>query len=236
VSTSGPVPAERPLALIPAHDEAGRIGQVVSGAVAHLPVLVVDDGSGDETAAVAEAAGATVLVQRPNQGKGAALRTGFRWALEHDHDAVLTLDADGQHDPAEIPAFLAADAAAPADLLIGARDFAAMPPVRRASNTLGRWAFSWAVGREIADNQSGYRLIGRRLLPLLLDSRERGFEFEVEMIARCIALGLPMADVPIRTIYAGETSHIRPLHHVVEFLRVSGKARRIVRGGRDGVS
>ena len=80
------------------------------------------------------------------------------------------------------------------------------------------------------DNQSGYRLIGRTLMRALLDSDESGFEFEVEMIARCIALGLPIAWVPIRTIYAGEPSHIRPWRHFTEFVRVTRKARRIVRG------
>ena len=106
-----------------------------------------------------------------------------------------------------------------------------MPPVRRLSNTLGGWVFSAAVGRHVPDNQSGYRLIGRQLMAALLDSDESGFEFEVEMIARCIALGLPLADVPIRTIYSGEPSHIRPWRHFTEFLRVSRDARRIVRGG-----
>ncbi|MFL5674026.1 MAG: hypothetical protein ACJ779_03380, partial [Chloroflexota bacterium] len=86
-------------------------------------------------------------------------------------------------------------------------------------------------GRRISDNQSGYRLIGARLMTALLESDEHGFGFEVEMIARCIALDLPMAEVPIRTIYAGEPSHIRPLAHLTSFLRVSLDARRIVRGG-----
>ena len=149
----------------------------------------------------------------------------------HDAAAVVTLDADGQHDPAEIPAFLAAFAADRPELVLGRRDFGSMPPVRRLSNTLGGLVFSAAVGRRVADNQSGYRLIGRRLMTDLLDSTESGFEFEVEMIARCIALGLPIAEVPIRTIYAGEPSHIRPWAHFTSFLRVSRDARRIVRGG-----
>jgi glycosyltransferase involved in cell wall biosynthesis len=210
---------------------------VVARTRAYLPVVVVDDGSTDDTAAQAEAAGATVLRQMPNAGKGAALRAGFRHALERGAPAVLTLDADGQHDPDEIPRFLAAfeaggragGHAGPPELVIGCRDFAEMPPLRRLSNTLGTWVFSAAVGRRVADNQSGYRLIGRRLMSVLLDSKESGFEFEVEMIARCIALGLPMAEVPIRTIYAGEPSHIRNWQHVKHFLRVSAKAGRIVR-------
>ena len=85
-----------------------------------------------------------------------------------------------------------------------------MPPVRRLSNTLGGWVFSAAVGRHVPDNQSGYRLIGRQLMAALLDSDESGFEFEVEMIARCIALGLPIADVPIRTIYAASRATSGP--------------------------
>ena len=219
------------VALIPGYQEGPRIAAVVAGSRRYLAVVVVDDGSTDDTAAQAEAAGATVLVQRPNAGKGAALRAGFRHALENGATAVVTLDADGQHDPAEIPAFLAAFEATGAELIIGRRDFATMPVVRRLSNTLGGWVFSVAVGRTVPDNQSGYRLIGRRLMTALLDSTESGFEFEVEMIARCIALGLPIADVPIRTIYAGEPSHIRPWAHFTSFLRVSRNARRIVRGG-----
>ena len=219
------------LALIPGYQEGPRIGLVVEMARAHLPVVVVDDGSTDDTAARAEDAGATVLRQVPNAGKGAALRAGFRYAIEHGAEAVVTLDADGQHDPAEIPVFLAAFERERPELIVGRRDFALMPATRRLSNTLGGWIFSAAVGRHVPDNQSGYRLIGRRLMRALLDSDEAGFEFEVEMIARCIALGLPMTDVPIRTIYRGEPSHIRPWRHLSEFIRVSRDARRIVRGG-----
>jgi glycosyltransferase involved in cell wall biosynthesis len=219
------------LALIPAYQEGPRIAAVVERAQVHLPTVVVDDGSTDDTADRAEAAGALVLRQLPNAGKGAALRRGFRHALDREADAVVTLDADGQHDPSEIPRFLAAYENGRPELIIGRRNFRTMPPVRRLSNTLGGLVFSAAVGRRVADNQSGYRLIGRRLMTALLDSDESGFEFEVEMIARCIALGLPIADVPIRTIYAGEPSHIRPWRHFTEFLRVSRDARRIVRGG-----
>jgi len=218
------------LALIPGYQEGPRIATVVAGARLYLPVIVVDDGSTDDTAARSEAAGATVLRQVPNAGKGAALRAGFRHALENGAEAVVTLDADGQHDPAEIPAFLTAFEASRPELIVGRRDFGSMPPVRRLSNTLGGWVFSAAIGRRVADNQSGYRLIGRRLMTALLDSDESGFEFEVEMIARCIALGLPMTEVPIRTIYDGEPSHIRPWRHLTEFLRVSRDARRIVKG------
>jgi UDP-N-acetylglucosamine---dolichyl-phosphate N-acetylglucosaminyltransferase len=226
------------LALIPAYQEGPRIAAVVERTCAFLPVVVVDDGSTDDTASRACAAGALVLRQIPNAGKGAALRAGFRHALSTGATAVVTLDADGQHDPAEIPRFLAAFEAGGSEtgvpeLIIGRRNFRTMPPVRRLSNTIGGVVFSAAIGQRIADNQSGYRLIGRRLMTALIDSTESGFEFEVEMIARCIALDLPIAEVPIRTIYAGEPSHIQAWRHFTEFLRVSRDARRIVRDRSD---
>ena len=228
-----PVPAPGHIvALIPAHDEGPRIGAVVAAAVAHLRVLVVDDGSADDTAAIAEAAGATVISQHPNQGKGAALRAGFVRALAHGFDAVVTLDGDGQHDPAELPRFVDAAASSGAELIIGRRDFARMPLVRRLANGLGTLLLSAAVGRWIPDNQSGYRLVGRRLMSAMLDSREDGFAFEVEMIAVCLREDWPIRWVPISTIYGDEQSHIRPLHHLREFIAVARRARRIVRSGR----
>ena len=220
------------VALIPAYEEGPRIGAVVEAALRHVPVVVVDDGSTDDTAEQAEEAGATVIRQVPNAGKGAALRAGFRDALDQGVAAVVTLDADGQHDPAEIPAFLEAFARSRPELVIGRRDFDEMPPIRRLSNVLGGVALSAALGRAVPDNQSGYRLVGRVLMRAMLASDESGFEFEVEMIARCIALGLPLEWLPIRTIYAGEPSHIEPWRHFREFLRVTAKARRIARGAR----
>jgi glycosyltransferase involved in cell wall biosynthesis len=230
-SSFAPEAAAGVVAVIPGYEEGPRIASVVRGALEHLPVIVVDDGSSDDTAARAREAGATVVEQRPNQGKGAALRAGFDRAITAGYDAALTLDADGQHDPAEIPAFLAAWSAEPRpDLVIGRRNFRAMPPIRRLANELGGRAISWAVGRPIPDNQSGYRLVGRRLMEATRESDEGGFEFEVEMITTCIRLGGTIAWVPIRTIYAGEPSHIRPLAHLRDFIRIVRKARHDVSG------
>ena len=219
----------RVLALIPAYNESARIAPVIASALRQLPVLVVDDGSKDDTAAVAKAAGATVLRQNPNQGKGAALRAGMTWALAQGYGTVVTLDADGQHDPAEIPAFLACYAATTADLIIGARDFGQMPAVRRAANTIGRWSFSWALGQPVQDNQSGYRLLSRRMMEAMLGSSESGFEFEVEMIVTCVQRGYALDWVPIRTIYAGETSHIDPWTHATNWVRLVRETRRKMR-------
>jgi glycosyltransferase involved in cell wall biosynthesis len=217
------------LALIPAYNEAGRVTGVIAAARPQLLVLVVDDGSADDTAALAESAGATVVRQAPNQGKGVALKTGFRWALDHGYEAVITLDADGQHDPAEIPAFLDLYAQRQPDLIIGERQFTKMPFPRNLSNTFGRWLFSKALGQPVRDNQSGYRLISRRLMDATLDSREAGFEFEVEMIVTCVRRGYMLAGVPIRTIYAGEASHIKPIPQTIHFFRVVWQTWRAMR-------
>lgn len=219
--------AEHPIvALIPAYNEAARVGEVVRRAKSYLPVLVVDDGSKDETAAAAALAGAKVLMQRPNQGKGAALRAGFRKALDEGRAAVLTLDADGQHDPEEIPAFLRRFEETSADLIIGARDFRQMPLTRRLANTSGSWLFSWALGQPVRDNQSGYRLISRRLMETMLASGEHGFEFEVEMIVIAARSEMKIDWVPVRTIYADQGSHIKPGKHVANFARVIWQTRR----------
>lgn len=213
------------LALIPAYNESAHISDVVRQTRSHLPVLVVDDGSKDETAARAEEAGAQVLRQMPNQGKGVALRAGFSWALAQGYDAVITLDADGQHDPAEIPQFLAQFQRTEADLIIGARDFSQIPPIRRLANTLGRQVFSWALGQPVQDNQSGYRLLSRRMMTAALASAEQGFEFEVEMIVLCVLKGYRLAWTPIRTIYGDERSHIKPFEHTLNFIRMIKKTR-----------
>lgn len=212
--------------VIPAYNEAAHIAAVVVAARTYLPVIVVDDGSDDATAVRAEEAGATVLRQHPNQGKGAALRSGFRCALRQSYGAAVTLDADGQHDPREIPEFLSTWQSRGSDLIIGARDFRSMPPVRRLSNAVGRVLLSWAVNRSIPDNQSGYRLLSRRLLAAMLDSRETGYEFEVEMIVVCLQQGFKLDWVPISTIYAGEQSHIQPWRHAVNYCHMILRARR----------
>jgi glycosyltransferase involved in cell wall biosynthesis len=217
-------------ALIPAYNEEERVGPVIEAARARLQVVVVDDGSTDRTATIAEQAGAILVRQLPNQGKGAALKEGFRWALaREDCEALITLDADGQHDPAEIPRFLDCHRKQQSDLIIGCRDFDQMPFTRRFANTVGRAVLSWAMGRQIYDNQSGYRLVSRRLMEATLESTEAGFEFEVDMVVLCIRRGWKLDWVPIRTIYAGEGSHIKPAQHVKNFFRVVLKTRRLMK-------
>lgn len=222
------------IALIPAFNEAERISGVIRGAKRYVPVLVIDDGSVDDTSKIAEELGAIVLVQQPNQGKGAALIRGFAYAITEGYDAVITLDADGQHDPDEIPLFLRAFDEG-GDLVIGERDFRKMPFPRNISNTIGTWSFSRALGEYCPDNQSGYRLHSRRLVEAALDSKETNFEFEVEIIVRCVLKGYQLSWVPIKTIYAGEKSHIKPLRHIWHFFRIVRKTRQLLRQSRSSV-
>jgi glycosyltransferase involved in cell wall biosynthesis len=220
---------DRILALIPAYNEHQHIAAVVSLTHTYLPVLVVDDGSADETSQLARESGAVVLRQEPNQGKGAAMARGFTYALENGYEAVITLDGDGQHDPAEIPEFVTEFNSQHSDLIIGERDFRQMPFVRMCSNTLGTWMFSGAMRQYIPDNQSGYRLISANLMKAMLASQNHGFEFEVEMILRCVLEKQKLSWIRIETIYAGQNSHIQPLKHAWRFFLITISTSRIVR-------
>ena len=214
------------IALIPAWNEQARLGPVVEAARRHLPVLVVDDGSEDATALVARNAGATVLSHRKNRGKGVALMTGFDWALDNGYRAVLTLDADGQHDPDDIPNFLSADASGSWDLIIGQRDFDQMPFPRRYTNPFGSWLLFKALGERILDNQSGFRLHNRDLLEML-DLTTTGFELEVEVIIQAVCHGMKVGWVKIRTIYdVDKVSYFHPLKDSARFLCMVWKAWR----------
>src|SRR5438067_12036667 len=145
------------LALIPALNAEESIGKVVRDCQAvNEDVVVIDDGSTDRTAEVARAAGAQVVTHAVNRGKGAALKTGFAYALEHGFDAVITLDADGQHLPREIPKFLACREESHADLIIGGRAhlFGQMLPRRRMANRFSAWTIAKASKTGTTDSES----------------------------------------------------------------------------------
>ncbi len=208
------------LALIPAYNEEITIKAVVRQTMKYLPALVADDGSTDATVKLSQEAGAMIVQNDKNLGKGAALRNGFRYALDNGYQAVLILDADGQHDPNEIPLFLESYQQNKRNLIIGMRDFTQMPFTRRLANSLGGVLVNRLTREPIHDNQSGYRLIDTKMMNLLLDSQEMGFEFEVEMIFACLYAGLSIDWVPIKTIYANEESHISPLSHINNYFRI----------------
>ncbi len=228
--------SSRTIAVISAFNEESTVAAVVRGTIPDVPVIVIDDGSSDLTGAQAASAGAQVLRHCTNEGKGAALRTGFRRALADGYNSVITLDADGQHNPSQIPRFLSAHRASPEVLIVGSRDFAKMPFIRGLSNHLARIALRMTLGNDLRDSQCGYRLVPEWLVRKLLGSIRNGFNFELEMILAYLASGLAIKWVPIGTIYKGDPSHIKPLRHVVEFLQLAlhprGVSIPIVNGDR----
>ena len=201
-------------ALVPAYQAAAHLGEVLLG-LAALPqpphVLVVDDGSRDATAEVARQFGAQVHSFAANRGKGHALLAGFERLREFD--AVVTLDADGQHPPRCLPAFVAA-AEAGADLVLGQREITAdMPPARRFAN---RFSSSWCsaiAGQRIEDSQCGYRLYRRDVLERT-PVRASRYEVETEMAVRAARLGFRLAHARIPTVYGDEKSHLSPTRDV----------------------
>jgi len=208
--------------LIPAYQEGSRIGAVVREVLPLCPhVVVVDDGSADDTAAAARAAGATVLVHDRNQGKGAALQTGFRYAREQGAAFVLTMDGDGQHAPADIPAFLDAFARGDLPVLVGNRmeDPNAMPFVRRLTNRFMSWMLSRKMGQRVPDTQNGFRLYRTEVLPEMPDGDTR-FAAESEILLILARRGVRIGSVPVRILYGDERSKIRPLRDTLRFFRM----------------
>ena len=204
----------RVAALLPAYEAAPHLGGVLERLAAVHPradTLVVDDGSRDGTGDVARAAGVEVHTFPENRGKGHALLAGFR-ALS-GYDAVVTLDADGQHPPESLPAFVRV-AEAGVDLVLGVRARTAdMPSHRRFGNAFSsRWA-TWIAGQRVADSQCGYRLYGGPLLRRTPMSPGR-YELETEIVVRAARLGFRLGEVEIPTVYGEEQSQMSTLRDV----------------------
>jgi glycosyltransferase involved in cell wall biosynthesis len=213
--------SERLLVVIPAFNAERSVGNIVRGCRDHVEdVLVVDDGSTDRTAAVALEAGARVISHGVNRGKGAALKTGFGCAMQRGFDAVITLDADGQHLPREIPKFLKARAETNADLIIGGRShlFHQMLPRRRMANRFSSWSIARASKTNITDSQSGFRLYSKNLL-LKARLRSNGFAMESEVIVCAGCDGFKVVTIPIDLGFVDglATSHYKP---VMDSLRI----------------
>jgi glycosyltransferase involved in cell wall biosynthesis len=208
--------------VIPAYREQGRIGAVVRAVQTYCPaIIVVDDGSEDRTGEEARQAGATVLRNPANLGKGEALAAGFRHARESGFTLVITLDADGQHDPADIPAFLEAHRRTGMPAFVGNRmsNAAHMPLKRRLTNVFMSWLLSRKMGQWVPDTQCGYRLYR---CDALEDARTEAprFAAESEILMRLSLRGFRIGSVPIRVIYGDEKSKIRPLRDAVRFARM----------------
>jgi glycosyltransferase involved in cell wall biosynthesis len=214
--------------VIPALNEALRIRGVVEGALAQCPrVVVIDDGSDDDTVAQLEGLPITLLRHAERRGKGASLRDGFREALRQGARAVLTMDGDGQHSADDIPRMLAAANRHPGCIVIGARlrRRSQQPIHRRLANEFGDWGLAWGTGYQVADSQSGQRLYPAAVAALD-DVPGENFVFEAQiLISAARRLGTRCVSVPIESRYKSvhsaeqfRASHFKPFR---DFSRIT---------------
>ena len=201
--------------LIPAYNAQDTLGSVLKKIEPlKSDIVVVDDGSSDETKRLALENRVQLLEHPLNLGKGAALRTGFQYILQRDYRVVITLDADGQHDPSEIPFLLKIFQSIKPDILIASRatEFDKMTFLRRFWNRLGVKAVSRLCHSDITDSQSGFRLIRTEVLRAVELSTSR-FETELELLIKACKKGFGVLCVPISTprIDGTGSTHFRPV-------------------------
>lgn len=212
----------RILAAIPAFNAANTLPVLIDQlekSYPHLTILVIDDGSTDNTPDIVRLHGAALISHERNLGKGAALRNAFDYATTHEFDAVVTLDADLQHDPAEVQLFLE-EFNDDHTILLGVRRLSPdMPLPRKISNSLSTFVASVFAGRRIVDSQSGFRLIPTRVLRSLQLVSNR-YDLEPELIIRACRAGFQIKGIPITTIYNDSASSIQPLRDTLRFLKM----------------
>ena len=207
--------------IIPAHNEARSIGFLVKTIIdLNYDVMVVDDGSSDDTALLAKTQGALVISTNKKGGKGNALRLGFAQAVGGGYDAVITLDGDGQHSPLDIGHFLECYQKTQSDIISGDRmhNPSGMPWLRRVTNRFMSWMISVICRQKIMDTQCGFRLITTRVLKSI-ELQCADFEIETEILIKASKKGFHIASVPIETIYRDEVSKINPLRDTLRFIR-----------------
>ncbi|HQT91739.1 MAG TPA: glycosyltransferase family 2 protein [Candidatus Kryptobacter bacterium] len=217
--------------IIPAYNAAATIGELISGVsrvVSRENIFVVDDGSNDETKFIARDLGVWVLRHVVRRGKGSALRDGVMKALGLNYELIITMDSDLQHDPTEMPNFIAA--AAHLDIVVGKRNISTdvMPFHRVISNTLTTRMISSRTGVTIEDSQCGYRLYRARVLRAI-DSRCRHFDYESDMLLKAVIEGYRVGFVPIKTIYNDSKSSIRIID-ILRFIMVYIKSFPLMHG------
>lgn len=207
--------------VIPCCNEEATIAGLVQEVRQHLPtVIVVDDGSLDQTAARAAGAGAQVVRLEQNRGKGAALKAGLATASAQNCAWGLTMDGDGQHRPGDIPGFLRCAEETGASLVVGNRmsSAQAMPCLRRQVNRWMSRRISKRAGRVLPDSQCGFRLVDLMAWATLrLETNH--FEIESEMLLAFAQAGYRIEFVPIQMIPKGRQSHIRPMRDTLRWLR-----------------
>ena len=225
-----PVDRTNVAALIPSYFEGKRIAEVATRTLAHVDrVLVVDDGSTDETEAQARQSGAEVLRHTENQGKGAAIKTGLReLSARSGVEHILVLDGDGQHLPEEIPRFFDAANSSDAGMFVGNRmsDVVGMPFVRRLTNRIMSAQISAACGQSVPDTQCGFRMLRVALAPILADCPSTRYDFETEILVIASLRGFKIAAVPVSTVYGDEKSKIHPVRDTLRFIRLMRRLKR----------
>ena len=208
---------QRIVAVIPAYNEEQFIADVVSRVKKYVDrVIVVDDGSTDQTAKRASEKGATVIIHERNMGKWIALQDGFREAIKRA-DIIVQLDGDGQHDPDEIPKFL--KALEESDVVVGYRSKKGMPIIRKISNFITTTMLRLLFSLRVSDSQCGYRAYRRDALEKLMNVEAKGFEGETASLIMAKRLGLKIGEVPIKTIYGEEKSKMKVTRDTYRFLK-----------------
>ena len=217
-------------AVIPAFNDEKHIGDIVRRTRERLEnVLVIDDGSADQTAQRAREAGAEVIVHSENRGKGEAIKTGLGHWLAEEVTWVTLLDSDGQHLPEEIDRFLSvADSATRPTFFIGNRmnNLAGMPLIRRIVNRYMSSRISRVCGQKIPDTQCGYRMLDLQLIPELLGGGHR-FDYDTEVLIIASRKGYRIESVPITTVYTDQVSKIHPLRDTIRFFKLMRRYRAI---------
>lgn len=222
--------------VIPAYQAAATIAAVVSRARRAVPkgiVYVVDDGSSDRTGEVGRGAGARLIERPRNRGKGAALATGIAAALAGGAGVIVTLDADGQHYPEEIPRLVAPVARGDADLVLGARARTGpMPLGRRCTNWVSAALASRIGGEAVPDAQTGFRALSRRAADAIRP-REVRYDYETAFLLEALRRGFRVWSLPIATVYEGRPSHFRHFGDSWRLARVFTRyTREIIFGAR----
>jgi glycosyltransferase involved in cell wall biosynthesis len=217
-------------AVIPAYQDEKHIGDIVRRTRAQLDdVLVIDDGSSDQTAKRARDAGAEVVMHDQNRGKGDAIKTGLEHCLSREVTWVILLDSDGQHLPEEIDRFLSAAArGTQPTFLIGNRmnNVTGMPYIRRVVNRYMSRQISRVCKQEVPDTQCGFRMLNRQLVPELLGGGDR-FDYDTEVLIIVSRKGYQIESVPITTVYTDQVSKIRPLRDAIRFLKLMWRYRKL---------
>lgn len=206
--------------VIPAYNEAANIERIINDVRQYTDlIIVIDDGSADDTGGLAKSLGATVVRHTRNKGKGFALKTGLIESLNHNPDIIVTIDADGQHDPSEIPRLVEPILRGECDIVVGSRFLEGMvnevPSLRAFGLSMIHLTSKLLIRSSVRDNQSGFRAYGKKVFDLISQYGSSGFGAETEQLAIAESHGFKIIEVPVSIRYIGlkNTSKLNPFIH-----------------------